>query len=128
MHVVCLCALRECFTSLFSLSLSPSLFHFLSHTHTHTQTHTHTHTSQPTYKQPTYKHAYLSGDGDGGVDRVGDNAEDRFGARLGASGHKVAHDGAVGVEQVVTGPKKKILEVRALLFIYCMNPLWSFDF
>ena len=37
---------------------------------------------------------------------VGDDAEDRFGARLSASGHQVAHDGAVGVEQVVTGPRR----------------------
>jgi hypothetical protein len=82
----------------FSLSLSNFPPLSLSHTHTHT--------SQPAYRH-TYKHAHLSGDGDGGVDGVGDDAEDRFGARLGASGHKVAHDGAVGVEQVVTGPKKK---------------------
>ena len=49
------------------------------------------------------KGAYLGGDGDGRVDGVGDDAEHGLGARLGARSDEVAHDRAVGVEEIVTG-------------------------
>lgn len=45
----------------------------------------------------------LGADGDGGVDGVGDDEEVGFRARLGGGLGKIADNGSVGVEEIVTG-------------------------
>lgn len=45
----------------------------------------------------------LSGDGDGGVDGVGDNQDGGLGAELGDTLDEITHDTGVDLEEVVTG-------------------------
>ena len=46
---------------------------------------------------------YLASDRNGRVDRVGDDADERLGARLSDGGGQVGYDGGVHVEEVISG-------------------------
>ena len=53
----------------------------------------------------------LSGDGNGGVNRVGDDGNHSLGADLGGSLSKVSNNRSVGVEQIIS----EMIELKILL-------------